>query len=389
MALARGCPSRAALSTTGLFALSTRSFKSSAHAKLITHWTSPESKQYFDRISSVLANRYSIGAGLTDPAPISWGLWEQQIEDKAFVAKLKKDYEAMSFNLYSGKPNPSEAEEWAQLEQLAEKRVAFLNECLITLNNKLAQAMYDRECVAHFTTFHFYDRLPGLEEEHKNEHIHELYFACEEDQIVDKVDVGPYIRQLKDGHDPHIKEMDGITTVGTVDFSLVRNEFIKKYEETGGNLLQKAAKIIEGQVAGNNAVMAVQVEKAKEAAAKASVEAITFKNIQSSKFRYEAEAVISMEQLTLASRRDNMPSSAVAGYLSDAIRVIFAAATAPSAASSLRELAKKVLAKQSWKSGSPAEKAAESAAASILSKSTGSAEEVAKASAELEKLTSK
>eukprot|EP00457_Paulinella_chromatophora_P013404 gb/GEZN01013700.1/.p1 GENE.gb/GEZN01013700.1/~~gb/GEZN01013700.1/.p1 ORF type:complete len:114 (-),score=16.23 gb/GEZN01013700.1/:38-379(-) len=109
----------------------------------------------------------------------------------------------------------------------------------------------------------------------------------------------------------------------------------------------------------------------------------------SCRFRYEAEAVISMEQLTLASRRDNMPSSAVAGYLSDAIRVIFAAATAPSAASSLRELAKKVLAKQSWKSGSPAEKAAESAAASILSKSTGSAEEVAKASAELEKLTSK
>lgn len=347
--------------------------------KMVTAWTTKESRQYFDRISEVIASRYSIGMGLGEVKPINWDTWTKQIEDKEFVKKVKKDYEAMDFNLYSGKEDPSEKAEWKQLEELAKKRVDFLNEQLDELNTKLAQAIYDRECVAHFDAFHFYDRMPGLEQEHKAEFVSELYLPSAEDQELDKLDMQPFIKQLSEGVEPSIREVEGIEKVGVQDFKSQRAEFLRKYEATGGNLLEKAAKIIERQVEANGAIMAAQQEKVKAIAAQEAAAATAFKTSQQQKFRLEAEAVRSEEQLTLASRKA-LPSAVQADYLKEAVRVINSKGVDAGKADTIRQLAAAVLGSTSWKSGSAAEKAAEQAVNSVLGKKGASADELLKVS---------
>lgn len=278
----------------------------------------------------------------------------------------------MDFNLYSGKENPAEAAEWKQLEQLAQKRVDFLNQQLDELNTKLAQAIYDRECVAHFDAFHFYDRMPGLEQEHKAEFISELYLPCGEDQELEKVDLAPYQKQLQEGVEPAIKEVQGIEKVGVQDFAAKRAEFLKKYEETGGNLLAKAAAIIERQVEANTAVMTAQVEKVKAIAAKEAAAATAFKTSQQQKFRLEAEAVRSVEQLTLASRKA-LPSAVQADYLKEAVRVVNSAGVDGKMADQISKLATTVLGQTSWQSGTAAEKAAHKAVSAVLGKKANAA----------------
>lgn len=167
-----------------------RMSQEAAWKKLVTPYTHPSfSARMADLDNKLMNMKNEISSAPTEIKAVDWAAWESQIQDKALLQSIRKEYEAWKVPEVQGIDVKSVNESLEKAVKGAEVAAAVSKEDLPALREQLTKLKEEKSLAANFTFEEWLERIPGLDKQLRHEYEEGFFLVPDAEERLEAQDL--------------------------------------------------------------------------------------------------------------------------------------------------------------------------------------------------------